>query len=175
MDGGEVERERRLRALRLERREQQAELEAIVAEGDAARRTLADVVRAHGERGDRCAIDVGPHRVVGLVAHVGDDVASVLGPDGSRHDVALVHIGAVAVVEAGRATHRVGSAHPRTLLARGRELTGAGSPVEVGRVDRADPVRGRLLAVSPHVLEVDRGSAGPVVLAWSVVAWLAEG
>ena len=39
---------------------------------------------------------------------------------------------------------------------------------QVGRGDLPEPVRGRLVAVSREVLEVDRGSAGPVVLAWRV-------
>lgn len=170
------ERERRLRALRIERREQQAELEAIVAEADAATRTMAEVLRRHGERGDRCAIDAGPHRLAGVVTHVAGDVVGLLGAAaGRRLDVALDGVAAVSLVEAGRAVHRVGSGHPRSLLARGRELAGGRSLVEVGRLDRPDPVRGRLVAVSAEVLEVERASTGPVVLAWRAVAWLAEG
>jgi hypothetical protein len=171
------QRERRLRAVRIQRREQQAELEATLREAEAAGRTMADVLRDHGERGDRCGLDVGPHRLVGVVVHVGDEVARVLGGDGRSWDVAIERVAVVWRIEGGRAVHRVGAGHPGSLLARGRELAGAYGVVEVGRLDRPEPVRGRLVAVSTQVLTLDRGPAGPagpVVVAWPVVAWLSE-
>lgn len=169
---GEVERERRLRALHLERRRAQEELEATVHELDAAAATLACALRELGERGVRCAVEVGPHRLTGVVTHVGDDVVRVAGDSGTGWDVALARVSAVLADGAGRGVWRVGQGHPVTLLARARELQGTGEVVEVGRMDRSDPVRGRLDAVSKTHLDLDRGPAGRALVAWPAVAWM---
>lgn len=166
--------ERRLRALRLQRRESQEDLEAATAELEAASATLASVLREAGERGDRCVVEVGPHRLTGLVTHVGDDVLRVAGEAGTRWDIALDVVAFVAIVTPGRVVHTVSSGHPVTMLARARELAGRDATVDVGRTDRPDAVRGRLRAVSSTHLVLDRAGAGRALVAWSAVAWLAE-
>ena len=179
----DVEWERRLRRLRLERREHQEEVEGIAREVDAARRTLSDALAEAGERGDRCLVDAGPHQLAGLVVHVGERVVGLLDAgSGRRWDVALGSVAVVAVLEPGRSACRVARGHPRTLLARARELTATGDLVEIGLTSRPEPLRGRLVDVSPEVLELDRTSAGRprsagagagrVTVAWSAVAWL---
>lgn len=166
------ERERRVRELRQDRRARQEELEAVVAEADAAGRTLGSALRDHGERGDRCTVELGPHRLVGVVTHVGDDVVRLVDLDGRSRDVAVDRIALVARQSAGRAAHAVGSGHPVTLLARARELVVAGGRVEIGRVDVPGTLVGRLVAATATHLELDGGAAGPVLLAWPAVAWL---
>lgn len=169
------ERERRLRALRIERREHQAELEAVLAEVDAGARTVADVLRDHGERGDRIRLEAGPHTITGLVHHLGDEVVTLVSDTGRSWDVAIGGVSLVGLVQRGAAAYPLGGGHPRTLLARARQLVARRAMIEVGRLDRPDVIRGRVLAVSPEVLELDRGSSPSVVLAWSAVVWLSEG
>lgn len=170
--GEDPARERRVRELRQDRRAQQEELEAVVAEADAAGRTLRSALRDHGERGDRCFVEVGPHRLVGVVTHVGDDVVRLSDLDGRSRDVAVDRIALVARQTAGSVVHRVGSGHPLTLLARARELVVGGGPVEIGRVDGPGTLVGRLVAATATHLELDRGASGPALLAWPAVAWL---
>ena len=182
---GDVEWERRLRRLRLERRELQEEVEGIAREVDAARRTLADALVEAGERGDRCLVEAGTHHLAGEVVHVGERVIGVLDTgSGRRWDVALGSVAVVAVLEPGHSARRVARGHPRTLLARARELAATGEAVEIGLATRSEPLRGRLRDVSPEVLELDRTIAariptagsvrGRLIVAWSAVIWLSE-
>jgi hypothetical protein len=166
-------RERRLREARLERRALLEEAEAAVVELDAASRTLAEALLEWGERGDRCALEVGVHRLVGRIVHVGVDLVGLEGDEGVRRDLALAGVRQVARLERGATVRRVDVGHPRTLLARSRELVALAAPVEVARLDRAAPVSGLLVAAAPTHLELDAGPAGPVLIAWAGVAWLA--
>lgn len=172
--GRDDERDRRLRALRLERRGQQEELEAILIEAELSGATLGSALRDLGERGTRCGIDVGPHRLSGVVSHVGDDLVRLVADDGKSWDVALARIGAVTAGPPGAGLHRVGRGHPVTMVARARELVAGGAPVELGRCDRPEPLRGRLIAVTPDHLRLQR-PGGDVLVAWPAVAWLTEG
>lgn len=169
---GDEDRERRLRALRLERREQQEELEEALVEAHAAARTMAQLLRAHGERGDRVAVDAGPHTLAGTVHHVTEELVTLAGDGGQAWDLRISAVSMVVVVQPGSVISRVGHGHPRTLLARARELAAGQALVDVGRIDREQVVRGRVVAVSPDVVELERVAGQPVVLAWPAVAWL---
>jgi hypothetical protein len=169
------ERERRLRGLRLERREQQEELEAAMADLDAAAATLASALVELGERGLTCTLDVGPHRLSGLVSQIGEDTVRLVAESGSTWDVALARVATVAVGSRAAGVHRVGAGHPRTLLARARELAVSDGLVEIGRSDRAEVIRGRLVAVTASHLVVERAGMAQVLVAWPAVAWLSEG
>jgi hypothetical protein len=166
--------ERRLQALRLERRAQQEELEEVAREADASARTVAEAVRQRGERGDRCVLEVGVHRLVGSVVHVEAELVRIAGFDGQMWDVALDRVSVVAVVEPGRSAHRVSRGHPRSLAARARELVGEGSVVEVGRLDRPDPLRGQVVGVSRTHLELEDAGRRLIIVSWPAVAWLRQ-
>lgn len=166
--------ERRLRAMRLQRRESQEDLEAATGELEAASATLASVLLEAGERGDRCVVEAGAHRLTGLVTHVGEDLVRVAGEAGTCWDIALEAVAFVAIVTPGRVVHSVSSGHPVTMLARAREMVAQDAMVDVGRTDRPEVVRGRLRAVSATHLDLDRAGAGRALVAWPAVAWLAE-
>jgi hypothetical protein len=75
-------------AMRAEWRAEQEAATRDAAEAWQHSRTLADVLVECMHRGDRVALVVGGHRVVGEVVDVGDDVVSVMGLSG-RFDVHL--------------------------------------------------------------------------------------
>lgn len=145
------------------REEWRAEQESLA--DDAAEvlhhgRTLRDVFVDALRNGDRVAVTVGGHHLVGFVVDVSDDLLALRTISGARADVRL---GAQvplesSVQEPAAGQPMTGEIAGRTFRSRLLEHEAAGAELVIGRSTSPDPLEGRVIVAADHVRVVGRVS-----------------
>ncbi|MCP5028942.1 MAG: hypothetical protein GY929_21930 [Actinomycetia bacterium] len=150
-------------------RRQQRDLEDDEIEFDWTTSSLDEALSEIGERGDTVRLSAAGHSWSGVLAHVGDDLATIITPAGVEIDVALARLESARVVERSRGPGRRMGGHPRMLEARLRELVVSGDTVELSV---GDGLRGRLVAVAADHVRVEDGEGALWLVPTPTIAWV---
>ena len=156
------------RRMQLEFHDQAVEVEAEVAAQLAAERNLVEALVEWGQAGFEVGLDGPGWSVVGRVIHGGGDVVRVR-TSAKDVDIAAWAIDSAQPRTAHRSPRAVSGGHPRSFLARCRELAAQEAAVIV-RIGGRD-AEGTILAVAgDHLL-----LANPErVLRLGAISWVAE-
>jgi hypothetical protein len=158
------------------REEWRAEQESLAEDAAQARhhgRRLGDVLVDALRNGDRVAVSVGGHHLVGFVVDVSDDLLALRTIAGSRNDVRLDPHVAISVSLRDRAAGqpRTGEIERRTFRSRLLEHEAARTELVVASTLSPDLLEGRVAAAADHVRVV--GRANETLLSLAALVYVA--
>lgn len=159
------------------REDWRSEQEAASADAVAQfhhQRDLRNVLNECMRNGDRVAVVVGPHRAVGQIVEIAEDLVSVRNLGSGRYDFQVrpdvafeVIVQEAAVGQPGGDELASGSFRARLL-----EREAADAESTIGSLLRTEPIDGKLVVGADHVRVVGRGG-GETLLPMHAIAYVA--
>lgn len=152
-------------AARSDWRDEQEAAAADAAEVFEHSRRTRDLLAECMRNGDRVAFVMGPHRAVGMVVEVAEDLLAIRNVGSGRLDFQLRGDEPYLVIVQDRAVGQPGGDELPSGSFRARLLDreAAGGESTVGTLLDAEPIDGRLVVGADHVRVVGRGGGETIV------------